>query len=161
MKEPEEEKLKVVADNRRAFYDYAIDRKIEAGLALTGTEIKSIRAGKVNLREGYARVDKGQAWLRGVNIAPWTHASFENHEPLRPRRLLLHKGEIRLLAGEVSQKGYTIVPLRLYLKGGLAKVELGLAKGKKRYDKRQTIKERESDREIAAVARRREVNRPR
>jgi len=151
----EGEPVKVIADNRKAFFDYTIDERIEAGIALLGTEIKSVRAGKVNLRDGYAKIDRGQAWLRNVNIAPWTHASFENHEPTRPRRLLLHRGEIGVLAGQVAQKGYTIVPLRLYLKGSVAKVELGLARGKKRYDKRQVIKERESAREMAAAVRRR------
>lgn len=151
----EPEPVKVIADNRKAFFDYAIDERVEAGIALLGTEIKSVRAGKVNLRDGYAKIERGQVWLRNVNIAPWTHASFENHEPTRPRRLLLHRGEIGMLAGQVSQKGYTLVPLRLYLKGGVAKVELGLARGKKRYDKRQTIKERESAREMAAAVRRR------
>jgi SsrA-binding protein len=151
----EEEPVKVIADNRKAFFDYTIDERIEAGIALLGTEIKSVRAGKVNLRDGYAKIERGQAWLRNVNIAPWTHASFENHEPTRPRRLLLHRGEIGVLAGQVAQKGYTIVPLRLYIKNGVAKVELGLARGKKRYDKRQIIKERESAREMAAAVRRR------
>jgi len=151
----EGEPVKVIADNRKAFFDYTIDERIEAGIALLGTEIKSVRAGKVNLRDGYAKIERGQAWLRNVNIAPWTHASFENHEPTRPRRLLLHRGEIGVLAGQVAQKGYTIVPLRLYLKGSVAKVELGLARGKKRYDKRQVIKERESAREMAAAVRRR------
>jgi SsrA-binding protein len=151
----EEEPVKVIADNRKAFFDYTIDERIEAGIALLGTEIKSVRAGKVNLRDGYAKIEHGQAWLRNVNIAPWTHASFENHEPTRPRRLLLHRGEIGVLAGQVAQKGYTIVPLRLYIKNGVAKVELGLARGKKRYDKRQIIKERESAREMAAAVRRR------
>ena len=151
----EGEPVKVIADNRKAFFDYTIDERIEAGIALLGTEIKSVRAGKVNLRDGYAKIERGQAWLRNVNIAPWTHASFENHEPTRPRRLLLHRGEIGVLTGQVAQKGYTIVPLRLYLKGSVAKVELGLARGKKRYDKRQVIKERESAREMAAAVRRR------
>ena len=144
-----------LADNRRAFYDYSIGDKIEAGIALTGTEIKSLRAGHVNLRDGYAHIEKGQAWLRNVHIAPWTHAAHDNHEPLRPRKLLLHKNEIGQLAGAVSQKGYTLVPLRMYTKGGRAKVEIGLARGKKRYEKRQVIKEREAAREMQAATRRR------
>ncbi len=147
--------IRLVADNRRAFFDYRVDRRIEAGIALTGTEIKSIRAGKVNLRDGYARIERGQAWLRGVNVAPWTNAARENHDPVRPRRLLLHRAEIATLAGELSQRGYTLVPLRLYLKSGRAKVELGLARGRKRYDKRQTIQEREVAREIQVATRRR------
>ena len=151
--EPEEPRT--IADNRKARFDYHIERKIEAGIALRGTEIKSIRAGHVNLRDGYARVDKGEAWLRNVHIAPWGTAPAAGQDPTRPRKLLLHRLEIGQLAGEVSQKGYTLVPLRLYLKGGVAKVELGLARGKKRYDKRQTIKEREHVREMDAAIRRR------
>lgn len=151
--EPEE--VRTLAANRKATFDYHIDRRIEAGIALTGTEIKSVRAGQANLREGYARIDKGQVWLRNVHIAPWANASTEQHEPTRPRKLLLHREEIAGLTGEVAQKGYTIVPLRMYLKNGIAKVELGLARGKKRYDKRQAIKEREHTREMDAAIRRR------
>lgn len=150
------EEVKVLADNRKATYDYSIDRRVEAGIALLGTEIKSVRAGQVNLRDGYAKIERGQAWLRNVHIAPWANASFgQEHEPTRPRKLLLHRLEIATLAGEVSQKGYTLVPLRMYVKGAVAKVELGLARGKKRYDKRQTIKEREHTREMDAAIRRR------
>jgi SsrA-binding protein len=144
-----------LADNRKAAFDYAIEDRLEAGIALTGTEIKSLRAGHVNLRDGYALIQKGQAWLRNVHIAPWTHAAHDNHEPLRPRKLLLHKDEIDQLASAVSQKGYTLVPLRLYTKHGRAKVEIGLARGKKRYEKRQVIKEREAAREIQAATKRR------
>ena len=144
-----------IADNRKAQFDYAIEDRVEAGIALTGTEIKSLRAGHVNLRDGYARIENGQAWLRNVHIAPWTHTARDNHEPLRPRKLLLHRGEIGHLAGAVSQKGYTLVPLRMYTKHGRAKVEIGLARGKKRYEKRQIIKEREAAREMQAAVRRR------
>ena len=144
-----------LADNRKALFDYSIEDRFEAGIALTGTEIKSMRAGHVNLRDGYAHIEKGQAWLRNVHIAPWTHAAHDNHEPLRPRKLLLHKNEIGQLAGAVSQKGYTLVPLRMYTKNGRAKVEIGLARGKKRYEKRQVIKEREAAREMQAATRRR------
>jgi SsrA-binding protein len=144
-----------LADNRKALFDYAIEDRVEAGLALTGTEIKSLRAGHVNLRDGYARIERGQAWLRNVHIAPWTHTARDNHEPLRPRKLLMHKTEIAQLAGAVSQKGYTLVPLRMYTKHGRAKVEIGLARGKRRYEKRQVIKEREAAREMQAAARRR------
>jgi SsrA-binding protein len=144
-----------LADNRRAQYDYAIEERLEAGLSLTGTEIKSLRAGHANLRDGYARVEKGQAWLRGVHISPWSHSAHDNHEPLRPRKLLLHKGEIAFLERGTSENGYTIVPLRIYTKNGRAKVELGLARGKRRYEKRQVIKEREAQREMDAAIRRR------
>jgi SsrA-binding protein len=154
--EEEAERITVLADNRKARFNYAIDRKVEAGLVLTGTEIKSVRAGRTNLSDGYAKVDRGQAWLRNVHIAPWQNAiGFEEQEPTRPRKLLLHKAEIGALAGEVSQQGYTIVPLRLYIKNGVAKVELGLAKGRRRYDKRQVIKERETRREMDAAIKRR------
>jgi SsrA-binding protein len=144
-----------LADNRRAQYDYAIEERLEAGVSLTGTEIKSLRAGHVNLRDGYAKVEDGEAWLRGVHISPWTHSGHDNHEPLRPRRLLLHKNEIAFLARGTSEKGYTIVPLRMYTKNGRAKVELGLARGKRRYEKREVIKEREAQREMDAAVRRR------
>src|SRR5438270_3924776 len=146
----------VLADNRRARFNYAIDRTVEAGLALTGTEIKSVRAGRTNLSDGYAKIDRGEAWLRNVHIAAWQNAAaFTDHDPTRPRKLLLHKGEILSLVGAVAQQGYTLVPLRLYIKNGAAKVELGLAKGKRRYDKRQTIKERETRREMEAAIKRR------
>lgn len=151
--EPEDEH--VLADNRKATYDYTIERKIEAGIALLGTEIKSIRAGRVNLREGYARIDRGEAWLRGVHIAPWDHTGLENHEPTRPRKLLLHRGQIALLGVELKQKGYTLVPLRLYVRHGVAKLEIGVAKGKRKFDKRHAIKERETTREMDAAIRRR------
>ena len=152
----ESEPIKLLADNRKARFNYAVDRKVEAGLVLTGTEIKSVRAGRTNLSDGYAKVDRGQAWLRNVHIAAWQNAvGFEEQDPTRPRKLLLHKAEIGALAGEVSQQGYTIVPLRLYIKNGVAKVELGLAKGRRRYDKRQVIKERETRREMDAAIKRR------
>ncbi|HKW78559.1 MAG TPA: SsrA-binding protein SmpB [Candidatus Limnocylindria bacterium] len=144
-----------LADNRRARFDYSIEERLEAGVSLTGTEIKSLRAGHVNLRDGYARVERGEAWLRGVHISPWTHTGRENHEPLRPRKLLLHKREIDFLARGSQERGYTIVPLRIYTKAGRAKVELGLARGRRRYEKRQVIKEREAQREMDAAIRRR------
>ena len=150
-----EEDTRLLAENRRARFDYAIEERIEAGLALTGTEIKSLRAGHVNMRDGFVRIEGREAWLRGVHISPWTHAAYDNHEPLRPRKLLLHHGEIAHLAGAASQKGYTIVPLRIYTKQGRAKVELGLGRGKRRYEKRETIKQREAQREIDAAVRRR------
>lgn len=154
--EPEDERLKLVADNRRAFFNYSIDEKVEAGVALTGSEIKSIRDGRVDLRDGYARVDRGEAWLRNVRIPRWPQASaWEPDDPMRVRKLLLHRGEIDHLAGAVSQRGYTLVPLRMYIKGGRAKVEIGLAKGKRLYEKRQVIKEREAAREMEAAIRRR------
>ena len=144
-----------IAENRRALYDYAIEDKLEAGLSLTGTEIKSLRAGHVNLRDGFVRIEDGEAFLRGVHISPWTHTGYDNHEPMRSRKLLLHKNEIAFLERGSSTKGYTVIPLRVYTKNGRAKVELGLARGKKRYEKREVIKEREAQREMDAAVRRR------
>src|SRR5439155_24672166 len=153
--ESDAERTIVLADNRKARFDYHIEDSLEAGIALQGTEIKSLRAGHANLRDGYARVEKGEVWLRNVHIAPWANAAHDNHDPLRPRKLLLHREQIGQLAGAVSQKGYTLVPLRMYIRKGRAKIELGLARGKKRYDKRQAIKEREHIREMdAAISRR-------
>ncbi|OLD51744.1 MAG: SsrA-binding protein SmpB [Chloroflexi bacterium] len=153
--ESDAERTIVLADNRKARFDYHIEDSLEAGIALQGTEIKSLRAGHANLRDGYARVEKGEVWLRNVHIAPWANAAHDNHDPLRPRKLLLHREQIGQLAGAVSQKGYTLVPLRVYIRKGRAKIELGLARGKKRYDKRQAIKEREHIREMDAAIRRR------
>ena len=144
-----------LAQNRKAHFDYQIERRLEAGIALRGTEIKSLRAGHTNLRDGYARVENGEVWLRNVHIAPWANSAHDNHDPLRPRKLLLHKLEIGQLVGTIAQKGYTLVPLRMYIKHGRAKVELGIARGRKRFDKRQVIKEREATREMDAAIKRR------
>jgi SsrA-binding protein len=144
MKEP-----KTVAVNRKARHDYTIEETVDAGIALTGTEIKSIRAGKVNLAQSFARVENGEVWLINAHIAQYDAGNRHNHEPTRSRKLLLHRGEISMLAAQASQKRLTLVPLRLYLnKKSLAKVELGLARGKKLYDKRETLAKRQSDREI-------------
>jgi SsrA-binding protein len=142
-----------VAGNRRAYHDYFIDETIEAGLVLTGTEVKSARAGRVNLREAYARIENGEAWLWNAHISPYDHGNRYNHEPQRTRKLLLHRNEIAHLGLEVKKKGYTLVPLRLYFKRNHAKVELGLARGKKSYDKRDAIAERDAKREIERVMR--------
>jgi len=136
---------KAVAVNRQAFHDYQILERYEAGLVLTGTEIKSLRAGKVDLRSAYARPQDGELWLLNSHIAPYDPSSIFNHDPMRPRKLLLHREEIIKLTSEVAQKGLTMVPLRLYIKGHVAKVELGLARGKRQYDKRRTIINRELD----------------
>jgi SsrA-binding protein len=142
------EGIKVVASNRKARHDYIIEDTIEAGLVLTGTEIKSIRAGRVNLQDSFALIRNGEAWLVGAHIAPYKHGNRENHEPRRERKLLMHRREIDKLAGRVQEKGWTLVPLRIYLRAGIAKVELGLARGKRQYDKRQTIAKRDYDREM-------------
>ncbi len=137
-----------VAVNRRAHHDYAIEQTLEAGIVLTGTEIKSIRAGRVNLAEAYARIERGEAWLIGAHIAPYEQGNRNNHEPTRTRKLLLHRDEIDELIGRTQAKGQTLVPLRLYLHKGMAKLELGLARGKKTHDKRRTIAERDMRREL-------------
>jgi len=140
--------IKVVATNRKAYHDYSIDQEYEAGIALTGTEIKSVRAGQVNLRDSYVQIRNGEAWLVGTHIAAYDPASRENHDPRRDRRLLLHKRELAKLATHVQEKGFTIVPLRVYLKGNKAKVEIALAKGKRLYDKRNAIAERDAERQV-------------
>jgi SsrA-binding protein len=149
---------KTIALNRRARHEYSIEDTIEAGLALVGTEIKSIRAGQVNLSDAFARMDKGEAWLVGAHIAPWESASRANHEPKRDRKLLLHRRQIDELLGRTKAKGLTLIPLRLYISDrGKAKVELGLGRGKQLYDKRREIAARDAkrsmDRELAEARR--------
>lgn len=139
---------KTIAVNRKAYHDYHIEESVEAGLVLTGTEIKSIRAGGVNLRDAYARSEKGELWLLGAHIAQYPGGNRYNHEPKRPRKLLLHRRQIAELSGAVMRKGLTIVPLKLYLKNGIAKVELGLVRGKKVYDKREALALRDAQRQI-------------
>jgi SsrA-binding protein len=139
---------KVLATNRHAYHDYFIEETIEAGISLTGSEIKSVRAGQINLKESYATIRAGEAWLLASHIAPYNPSSRDNHDPLRDRRLLLHRREIAKLQEKMTLKGYTLVPTRVYLKDNRAKLELGLARGKKQYDKRHTIAERDAKREI-------------
>lgn len=140
--------IKVIATNRKARHDYFLLDTYEAGLRLQGSEIKSIRAGRISIKEAYVRVDGEQAWLVNAHISPYDPASRENHDPIRERKLLLHKREIHSLWDEVRQKSVTIIPTKVYLKKGKAKVEIAVAKGKKHYDKRQTIAKRDSQREI-------------
>jgi SsrA-binding protein len=137
-----------VALNRKARHEYHVEETLEAGLVLTGTEIKSIRAGRANLAEAYARIERDEAWLIGAHIAPYEQASRFNHEPTRTRKLLLHRDQIAELVGKTQTRGYTLVPLRLYLRDGLAKVELGLARGRKAHDKRRVIAERDARRQL-------------
>jgi SsrA-binding protein len=144
----------MIVDNRRARFEYHILESLEAGLVLTGTEVKSIRAGGVSLSEAYARVRDGEAWLLGMHIPPYKQGSFSNTEPNRPRKLLLHKEEIARLQSRIGEKGLTIVPLRLYFTRGMAKVQLGVARGKKLWDKRADAAKRDVEREIAAHVRR-------
>ena len=146
--DPKTEEFKVVATNRKAFHDYFVEETHEAGIALTGTEIKSVRAGGVNLRDSYALVRDGQVWLQNVHISPYEAGNRFNVDPYRTRKLLLHRKEINRLMGRAQEKGLTIVPLRMYLKQNRAKVEIALVKGKRQFDKRDTISKRDADREI-------------
>lgn len=144
-----DDQFKVVATNRKAYHDYFIEDKLEAGIMLQGTEVKSLRDGRVNLQDSYASVKDGEIFLHHCHISPYSHGNIMNHDPIRVRKLLLHKKEINKLMGKTQQKGLTIIPLRIYFsKRGHAKVEIGLAKGKKLYDRRETIKAREAGREV-------------
>jgi SsrA-binding protein len=149
-----DERARDVAVNRRAYHDYFVDEKYECGIMLAGTEVKSIRAGRCNLRDGYVRIDGHEAWLENVHISAYEQANLMNHEPMRPRKLLLHRKEISTLIGKVRQKGYTLIPLRVYFTRNRAKVEVGLCRGKREYDKREAIAERDAKREIARAMRR-------
>ena len=140
--------VKVIATNRKAFHNYHIGENVEAGIALTGSEIKSIRSGRVSLGDAYVRPEKGELWLFNAHIARYEASSYLSHEPTRPRKLLMHRKEINMLSAKVAEKGLTLVPVRLYIKGHIAKVEIALAKGKKLYDKRESISRRELDREL-------------
>src|SRR3954469_9366833 len=142
---------KNIAENRKAFHDYHILETFETGLVLKGTEVKSIREGNVNLRDSFARIENGEVFVYNVHIQPYSHRGYADHEPLRPRKLLLHAHEIRKLVGKVVERGMTLVPLRMYFKNGRVKLAIGLAKGKKEHDKRETIKQREADRETRAA----------
>lgn len=146
--------MKTIAVNRKARYDYAIQETVEAGLVLTGTEIKSIRAGRVNIRDAYARAEKGELWLFNAHIAHYPGGNRYNHEPTRPRKLLLHRDEIKSFVGKAEERGLALIPLKLYIKNHKAKIELGLAKGKKLYDKRRSIARKEADRQIQRELRR-------
>ena len=144
-----EREEKAVATNRKAYHDYAIEEKLEAGIVLKGTEVKSIREGRVNLRDSYASVDHNELVLHHCHISPYSHGNIMNHDPLRPRKLLLHRKEINKLLGKTQQKGLTIVPLRMYFSPcGHAKVEIALGRGKKQYDRREAINDREAGREM-------------
>ncbi|ALA56451.1 SsrA-binding protein SmpB [Nitrospira moscoviensis] len=144
-----EDTIRAVVTNRKAYHDYFIEEKFEAGMVLQGTEVKSLRDGRANLQDSYASVKDGEVFLHHCHISPYSHGNIMNHDPMRVRKLLLHKKEIDKLLGKTQQKGLTLVPLRMYFsKRGHAKVELGLAKGKKLYDRRETIKAREAGREV-------------
>lgn len=154
MAKPDDHQFKILADNRRARHDYFLSDFLEAGLALTGTEVKSAKDGKVQLVDAYAEVEKGEAWLVNAHFQPYSHGNRENHHETRKRKLLLHKGEIEKLHGKTRERGFTLIPTKVYLKNGRIKCEIALAKGKQHHDKRETIKQRENEAEAkAAVAR--------
>jgi SsrA-binding protein len=143
---------RVIASNRKAFHDYHVLETFEAGLALQGTEVKSLREGQISFKDAYVAIDREEPWLIGCHIAPYHHGSFDNHDPERRRKLLLHRREIKRLIGKVAERGLTLIPLKLYWKGGRAKLEVGLCRGKKLYDKRATIRERDERRELSREA---------
>ncbi len=142
---------KIICNNKKAYHDYFIEEKIEAGMVLTGTEVKSLRMGKANLNDSFATVKSGEAFLNNLHISPYDFGNRENHDPDRMRKLLLHKKEITKLFSRIREQGYSLVPLRLYFKNGMVKVEMGLAKGKKLYDKRQDMKQKDHKREMSQV----------
>jgi SsrA-binding protein len=150
------ESFKVIAQNRKARHDYFIEEVYETGIVLKGTEVKSIRAGKINLRDGYAKVENSEVFLYNVHISPYEQGNIFNTEPMRVRKLLLHKREIRKLIGLVQQKGFSLIPLRAYLKNGKVKIELAVARGKAKYDKRETIARKDADRKIQVELRNRQ-----
>jgi len=147
--------MKVICQNKKAFHDFSIDETLEAGIQLLGTEVKSLREGKANLKDSYVLFKNAEAFLFNCHISPYSHGNIMNHDPLRTRKLLLHRKEIERLRGKIQQKSYTVVPLKIYFRDSYAKVEVGLARGKKLYEKRETIKEREARRAIERAMKRR------
>lgn len=145
--------IKIITDNRKAFHEYTVSDRLEAGIALTGTEVKSARLGKVNLTDGWVDIENGEAFMNDAHIAKYSHGNLMNHEERRRRKLLLHKNEIAKLEERISEKGYTVLPLKMYFKDGKIKVEIGVGKGKKLHDKREATKEREANRDIARALR--------
>ena len=150
---PHQQGIKTVAQNRKAYHDYFVEEKYECGIALFGTVVKSIRQGKVNLKESWAQVRKGEVWVEGMHISPYEQGNIYNRDPLRAKKLLLHKSEIRKLDGLVMRQGFTLIPLEMYLKDGKVKVQLGLCKGKQLHDKRDSMAKKDSDREIQRALR--------
>ncbi|MGC9965193.1 MAG: SsrA-binding protein SmpB [Syntrophobacteraceae bacterium] len=143
-----EEKIKIIAQNKKAFHDFEVGERFEAGIVLLGTEVKSLREGRANLKDSYARVKRSEVFLFGLHISAYSHASFSNHEPERVRKLLLHKAEIKKLLGKTQERGFSLVPLKVYFKNGKAKVEIALARGKREFDKRESLKKKEEAREM-------------
>jgi len=149
---------RLVCQNKKAHHDYEILETFEAGMVLLGTEVKSLREGRANLKDSYAKIKKGEVFLHGLHISPYTHAYYDNHEPERVRKLLLHRYEIKRLFGKTQERGLSLIPLKVYFKEGKAKVELGLAKGKKLYDKRETLKRKEEAREMDRLRKRHKIS---
>jgi SsrA-binding protein len=147
---------RIIADNRKAHHDYHLLETVEAGMVLIGTEVKAIREGSVNLRDSFARISQGEIWVEGVHIGSYSSRGYADHEPLRPRKLLLHRHEIRKLIGKVAERGMTLVPVRMYFKDGRVKLAISLAKGKQAHDRRETIKRRETEREARAAIKERQ-----
>lgn len=147
MAKASKENVKLIANNKKAYHDYFIDEKYEAGISLAGTEVKSLRQGKCSIKESFIRIEKGEVFIYGMHISPYEKGNIFNKDPLRVKKLLLHKYEINKMAGKIKEKGYTLVPLQVYFKGSLVKVEIGLARGKKLYDKRQDIAKKDQKRE--------------
>lgn len=150
---PHQQGIKTIAQNRKAWHDYYIEEKYECGIALFGTEVKSIRQGKVNLKESWAQIRKGEVWVEGMHISPYEHGNIYNRDPLRAKKLLLHKNEICKLDNLVMRQGFTLIPLEMYLRDGRVKVQLGLCKGKQLHDKRESLARKDSDREILRALR--------
>ena len=153
---PHQQGIKTIAQNRKAFHDYFVDEKLECGIALFGTEVKSIRQGRINLKESWVRIDNAEVWAQGMHISPYDQGNQFNRDPLRKKKLLLHKSEIRKLDAYVMRQGYTLIPLDVYLKEGRVKITLGLCRGKQLHDKRESIARRDSDREIQRALRNRQ-----
>ena len=149
---------RLVCQNKKAYHDYEILETFEAGMVLLGTEVKSLREGRANLKDSYAKVRKSEIYLYGLHISPYTHASYDNHEPERVRKLLLHRYEIKRLVGKTQERGFSLIPLKIYFKEGKAKVELALARGKKLYDKRETLKRKEETREMERLRKRHKIS---
>ena len=150
----ENENIRIISQNKKAFHDYEITERFEAGMVLLGTEVKSLREGRANLKDSYARVKKSEVFLYGLHISPYSHASHDNHEPERVRKLLLHRIEIKKLLGKTQERGFSLIPLKLYFKDGRVKVEIALARGKREYDKRESLKRKEETRELDRLKRR-------
>jgi SsrA-binding protein len=153
-----EEKIKIISQNKKAFHDFEIGERFEAGIVLLGTEVKSLREGRANLKDSYARAKRNEVFIHGLHISPYTHASFDNHDPERIRKLLLHKAEIKKLIGKTQERGFSLVPLKIYFKDGKAKLEIALARGKKEYDKRESLKRKEETRELERLRKRHKIS---